>query len=105
MVFPHALLFYQMRDAVENLARAYIDIRREGCIQFDDMMVVVHCNPDHKIAVEVRLHSIGVSMLGYNSKEKDPIAHCQDLYRYMRGCIGRWRDSMDVKRRQELIFY
>jgi len=26
-----------MRDAVENLAKAYIEIRKEGCIQFDDM--------------------------------------------------------------------
>ena len=88
-----------MIDAVENLAKKYIDIRREGCIQFDDMLVVVHCNPKHKIGVEVRLQSIHVSMLGLNSDLKDPIAHCQDLYRYMDDCIKDWRKSMMTKRR------
>ena len=90
-----------MRDAIENLAQAYIDIRREGCIQFDDMMVVVHCNEDHKVAIEVRLQSIGLSMMG-KSKEKSPIEHCEDLYRYMTGCISKWRASMEEKRR--LVF-
>ena len=90
-----------MRDAIENLAQAYIDIRREGCIQFDDMMVVVHCNEDHKVAIEVRLQSIGLSMMG-KSKEKSPIEHCQDQNRYMTGCISILRASMDEKRR--LVF-
>ena len=87
-----------MRDAVENLARAYIDIRREGCIQFDDMLVVIHCNPNHKVAIEVRLQSIGKVMTGKRA-EQDAIAHCEDIYRYMRDCIGKWRESMDNNRR------
>lgn len=87
-----------MKDAVENLAQAYIDIRREGCIQFDDLLVVVHCNPNHRTAVEVRLQSIEVAMIGQN-KDKDPIGHCQDLFRYMKDCITKWRSSMDDKRR------
>ena len=87
-----------MRDAVENLARAYIDIRREGCIQFDDMLVVVHCNISHHTAIEVRLQSIVRVMTG-KRVHNDAMGHCEDLYRYMRDCIGRWKESMALKRR------
>ena len=87
-----------MRDAVENLARAYIEIRREGCIQFDDLLVVLHCNPSHHIAIEVRLQSIGRVMTGKRD-QNDAMGHCEELYRYMRDCIGRWRESMEIKRR------
>lgn len=87
-----------MQDAVENLAKAYIDIRNLGCIQFDDMMVVVHCNVDHRVAIEVRLQSIGHCILGMK-KEKPCIEHCEDLHRYMTVCASKWRKLMDDRRR------
>lgn len=87
-----------MRDAAENLGNAYLDIKREGCIQFDDMMVVVHCHPESPVGVEVRLQSIGEAMNGTN-KEKSALTHCQNIYTYLNSCLGKWRDSMDVQRR------
>lgn len=91
-----------MRDAVENLAQAYIDIRKEGCIQFDDMLVVVHCNPNHRTAIEVRLQSINKAMVGQNS-EKSALEHCQYLHSYLTDCVQKWRKTMDEKRRFVLL--
>ena len=87
-----------MRDAVENLGVAYIEIKKEGCIQFDDMKVVVHCNPDDAVAIEIRLQSIKQVMKGM-SLEKPAVEHCQNVYAYLKSCITKWRQSMDEKRR------
>ena len=83
---------------MENLGVAYIEIKKEGCIQFDDMKVVVHCNPDDAVAIEIRLQSIGQIMKGL-SCEKPAVEHCQDVYTYLKSCITKWRQSMDEKRR------
>ena len=88
-----------MRDAVENLARAYIDIKREGCVQFDDMLITVHCNPKHDVAVEVRLKSMKKGLYGQNKDTKDAITHCQDIYRHLRECMEMWEQTMNIKRR------
>lgn len=87
-----------MRDAIENLGSAYIDIRREGCIQFDDLLVVVHCNPDHGSAIEIRLITVGKKMFG-QKREKSALLHTQDLYAYLKNCAEEWRASMDKTRR------
>lgn len=88
----------QMRDAVKNLADAYLEIRREGCIQFDDMKVVVHCNPEHAVAIEIKLQSIKTSITGL-SEENTALEHCQNVYAYLKRCLTKWRASMDIKRR------
>ena len=93
-----------MRDAVEILAQAYIDIRREGCIQFDDMLVCLHCNPKHATAIEVRLQSINRAMIG-RTNEKTVLKHCEYLYNYLNGCIKKWRDNMDEKRRYKFCIF
>ena len=77
---------------------AFIEIKKEGCIQFDDMKVVVHCNPEDDVAIEIRLQSIGQIMKGL-SCEKPAVEHCQDVYTYLKSCITKWRQSMDEKRR------
>lgn len=87
-----------MRDAVENLAKAYIEIRQEGCIQFDDLLVVIHSDASPKIALEVCLTSVGKQMYGFKG-QKTPLNHCQDLQKYLKDCLGKWRDSMNEKRR------
>lgn len=87
-----------MRDAIENLGNAYIDIRREGCIQFDDLLVVIHCNPEHKTAVEIQLQSVGKKMFG-TTREKTVLEHTNDIHAYLASCLQKWRDSMNDKRR------
>lgn len=87
-----------MRDAVENLALAYIDIRREGCIQFDDLLVVVHCNSDRGTGVEIRLQSINKKFFG-NTQEMSAIDHCMLIYGYINSCVEKWRRSMDEQRK------
>ena len=87
-----------MRDAVENLGNAFLDIKREGCIQFDDMKVVVHCNPDHAVVIEIKLQSIEQTMNGLK-EENNALVHCRRVYTYLKGCLKKWRDSMDEKRR------
>ena len=37
-----SFLMIQMREAVEDLGKAFLEIRREGCIQFNDMFVELH---------------------------------------------------------------
>ncbi|XP_067940324.1 E3 ubiquitin-protein ligase rnf213-alpha-like [Watersipora subatra] len=98
--------FDEMRDAVENLARAYIEVRREGCIQFDDLKVVIHCNQSHAVAIEIKLQTIEKSFSGPSS-EGTSLQHCHNMYKYLIDCIKRWRESMDEKRSKnpELNYY
>ena len=91
----------QMRDAVENLSQAYLDIRREGCIQFDDMLVIVHCSKKHKNGIEVKLQSISKSMIGHNGKKK-ALEHCEYLYTYLNNCVKKWRENMNKMRRYNI---
>ena len=93
-----------MKDAIENLAKAYLDIRREGCIQFDDLLVVVHCDQSHSVGIELRLQSIGEVMQGRNVKnEMDALMHCQALYRFLNQCVSKWQDIMAENRRQVTV--
>ena len=87
-----------MRDAVENLALAYIEIRREGCIQFDDLLVRIHCNPDRSTVVEIILQSIDKVFSG-RAQEKTALAHCQYLYEYLNNCMQKWKAAMTDERR------
>ena len=87
-----------MRDAVQILAQAYIDIRKEGCIQFDDMLVVIYCNPTRKTVIEIKFQSVNKVMVG-KVAEKTVLAHCQYLHTHLRDCIDAWRGNMNDKRR------
>lgn len=87
-----------MRDAVENLAKAYIDVRREGCIQFDDLLVTVHCKPTEGTAVEIRLQSIDEGKVFASAEEMSALDHCLVIYKYLSECVKRWRSSMDAHR-------
>lgn len=86
-----------MREAVEDLAEAYLHIRRDGCIQFDDLRVVLHCPPSEAVAIEIKLTSVGKQMYGY-SCQKTTLEHCGDITTYLKDCIEKWRASMDKKR-------
>jgi len=89
-----------MRDAVENLAKAYIEIRKEGCIQFDDMLVIVHCRPQDTVGIEIKLQSINKVMVGKNrEKSGGALPLCQDLYTYLNNCVIEWRKNMNQYRR------
>ena len=87
-----------MRDAAESLGQAYLDIRREGCIQFDDMMVVVHCNVQETVAIEIKFQSIGASLIGLK-KENTALKHCNILLDYLKSCIRQWRESLNEMQR------
>ena len=90
----------QMKDAIENLAKAYLEIRREGCIQFDELLVVIHCDPDHIVGMELNLQSIKRVMNGRNDGQQlDALKHCQTLYTFLNDCVSRWRKIMDDHRR------
>lgn len=88
-----------MRDAVENLAQSYMDIRREGCIQFDDMSVIVYCDPDSDISIKVKMSTDHAEMCGHNSENKNAMSHCQDLHVYMTRCLQEWKNFMEQKRK------
>lgn len=86
-----------MRDIVENLGNAYLDIKREGCTLFDNMTLVLHCNEEH-IALEMRLPSIGKNLTGQR-REKTAVKHAEDMYQYLMSCLREWKIIMADKRR------
>lgn len=86
-----------MRDAVQILAQAYIDIRKEGCILFDDMLVVIYCDPELETVIKIRFKS-SISYIVGKDSEKTVLAHCQHLHTHLRACIDMWRDNMNDKR-------
>jgi len=59
-----------MRDAVERLARVYLEIRREGCIQFDEMLVKIDCSAEMTSKVKFKLQSIKHQFVGKPSARK-----------------------------------
>ena len=87
-----------MKDAIENLARDYLEIRREGCIQFDKMYIEVDCSQLAEAAVKFKLYSIKKAYSG-SSRSKSALAHCQDLHAYLVDCVKNWRHNMDTMRR------
>jgi len=89
-----------MMNAVENLAKAYIEIRKEGLIQFDDMLVIVHCSPQDTVGIEIKLQSIHQVIRGLRKEGKrSSLEFCQDLSTYLNNCVSKWRESMDRYRR------
>lgn len=87
-----------MKDAVENIGKAYLEIRRAGCIQFNDMFIEVDCNNKTHVAIKIKFSSIGRVVKGKRS-EKTALEHCQDIYHFMKGCIEKWQTNMDKMRR------
>ena len=88
-----------MRDDVENLARAYLEIRHEGCIQFDDLVVRIHCNPQiGKPSVELKLQSIDESIIAKHTQYATSNRHCRDLYKFFNHCIDDWKKKMADER-------
>lgn len=85
-----------MRDDIENLAKAYIEIRREGCIQFDDLLVKVHCNPTDT-TVELKLQSLDQSITG-KPKSGTSERHCKELYQFLNTCVADWKKRMNMER-------
>jgi len=76
-----------MRDAVENLAKAYIEIRKEGCIQ-------------STVGIEIKLQSINQVIQGLRKESKgSSLEFCRDLYTYLNSCVSKWRENMDKYRR------
>jgi len=87
-----------MRDAVENLGVAYLEIKRAGCILFDDLFVIVHCNPEHRVAVEIILQASGTPLYG-RTFEKSALKHCQNVHNFLSDCFQKWTDIMESERR------
>lgn len=90
-----------MCDAATNLGNAYISIRRAGCIQFDDLLVVIHCDPSNEnspVAIEIKLKQAKVTVLGYKD-QKSALKQCQDLHSYLNDCLRDWKQHMDSFRR------
>ena len=87
-----------MREAVEDLGKAFLEIRREGCIQFNDLLVDLHCAPVSDTAVEVNLASIGEQMYGIQTEGKTAADHCRDIVACLNQFIIEWRDNMNSKR-------
>jgi len=83
-----------LRDNVENLARAYLRIRREGCILFDDLYVVIHCNPDEKITTELTFKAIDKVLYG-RKKCGTGLDQVNELYFFINNCIEDWRQRLE----------
>ena len=82
---------------MENLAKAYIAVRQEGCIQFDDMKVLVHCNPG-AVAIVISFKGIEKTLTG-QTDEASALKHCQNVADYLTDCLITWRKSMESQRR------
>ena len=87
-----------MKDAVENLARVFIDLRREGCVQFENMYITVYCDPAHDPGVEISFRSLGKALMGVK-ESKTALEHCLDIYVYLKDCVKMWREmTTDIRR-------
>ncbi|XP_067936897.1 E3 ubiquitin-protein ligase rnf213-alpha-like [Watersipora subatra] len=95
--------FNRMKDAIENLANAYLDIRREGCIQFDELLVVIHCDKTKNVGMEVRLQSIKRVLHNRNDAAADALKHCETLFQFFTQCVSRWQDIMKDHRRNSMV--
>lgn len=90
---------FQMRDAVESLAMAYLDVRKEGCIQFDDLLIKVDCDKNKAAPVKVKCFQANKQHYTGRKVEKSALDHCNDLCSYLNSCVTKWREIMDLKRR------
>jgi len=83
---------------VENLGNSYLEIKRAGCILFDDMFVIIHCNPEHRVAVEITLQASETPLYGLKF-EKSALKHCQNIYNFLSDCFQKWKAIMESERR------
>lgn len=88
-----------MKDSAENIAKVFLEIKKEGCIQFDDLLIKIQCNPKSKDGVKFKLQSIKKAFVGMTDGGKTALHHCKDLYNYMRDCLEQWRANMADYRR------
>lgn len=86
-----------MRDDIENLARVYLEIRQQGCVQFNDVLMRVYCSPKD-VTVELTLQSINETIKAKPSAELSQI-HCRELYEFLKKCVKEWKDKMAQERR------
>ena len=91
-----------MKDAVENLAQAYLNIRREGCIQFDDFYVVITQRKEkvteRRLCVEVKLPQVEKVLRGWETPMTTVMYHVTSIYEYMNECVEKWRRELMTKR-------
>jgi len=80
------------------VAQAYLAIRREGCIQFDELLVFIYCNPK-KVSLQMHFKSIKTTMEAKTDEKSDVRQHCTDLYAYLNECVTKWQENMSAKRR------
>lgn len=83
---------------MESIARSYIDLRQDGCVQFDNLLVFVYCDPEHESGVEVRLRSMLQKPIEGDT-EKDLLSNCEEINSFLQECIQSWRQSMIKHRR------
>lgn len=88
-----------MRDEVENLAQAYLEIRKEGCIQFDDLLIKIDCDEAQPASIKVKFQAIKEQYIGRRAENSSTIEHCTDLCDFLRECVKKWREIMVEKRR------
>jgi len=91
------MVYLQIKDAAENLAKDYVTLKTIGCIQFQNMTVTVYCNPDpnSKLAVSVNLRSIDEKFEGYGDVENQALC----LHNFFKNCIQSWTRKMQACRR------
>ena len=91
-----------MRDAAENLAQAYLEIRKEGCIQFDELLIKIDCDRECTAPVKIKFQAIKEHYIGRKA-DKSILEHYKDLLDFLRSCVRKWRDIMSQKRKYDMV--
>ena len=85
------------RLEMQNLAQAYLEIRKEGCIQFDELLIKIDSDRECTAPVKIKFQAIKEHYMGRKT-DKSILAHCKDLLDFLRSCGRKWRDIMGQKR-------
>lgn len=91
----------QVKDCVEKLARAYLDLVWNGCVQFDDLLMFVNCNDEEPWGVQIRWKQLQIDSLdGKNDNNLNigTIDHCQAIYKVLQECITSWTEKLNSVR-------
>lgn len=84
-----------MKDAVETLAQTYLEVRNAGCMQFDDMYIIV--KPHADVCIEVKFALIKRTLHGRKS-ENNVLTHLADLSDILKDFVENWEKSLAERR-------
>ena len=80
-----------------NLAQAYLNIQREGCIQFDEFYCIIEPRI-HSGTISVEFPSLKTTLYE-TAKDGDIILHVEELFNFLKQCITCWRKKLEESRR------